>query len=139
MPRYNQYGYRFKRQQNKMLAGDNLALFLNSDPAVVERYRRQYRAAMDTAESAEAAGGATPLTEDVSLRGLGNAVLESKIYRVKSVARCKALRRRLQAQQAAVSSCSPTAIDCDSDQIINKADSTIINLQLASPFSGFDT
>ena len=131
-PRFNQFGYRYKQQPNKMLAGDNLALFLNNDPDVVDKYRRQYRAAKsNTTQSLLVTEVGA---EEVSLRGLGNAVLDSKIYRVKSAARCKALRRRMQANPALS---SPTAIDCESDDT-NQADSTTVSLCLSPLFPAFD-
>ncbi len=138
MPRYNQYGYRFKQQPNKMLSGDNLALFLNSDPAVVEKYRQQYRIVTDGTVSAPSAPLTEGIEEDVSLRGLGNAVLSSKIYRVKSTARCKALRRRMQASMGRLP--PATTIDCiEEGDESDKTDATTVSLcLLTTPFSGLD-
>jgi hypothetical protein len=122
-PLYNSYGYRYKQQQNKMLTGDNLALFLNSDPAIVDKYRRAYEqsAAVDSTKSD--GGPSVTMEEDGSLRGLGNAVLSSRIYRVKSAARCKALRRRQQARRKPPSG----GIDCESEGEEERlADSTIV-------------
>jgi hypothetical protein len=142
LPRYNRFGHRFKRQQNKMLVGDNLALFLNSDPDIVEKYRRQYQVAAGNS-SVTAVSIAADDDEDVSLRGLGNAVLSSQIYRFKSESRCKALRRRReQAKKTATISLSstvlprPADIDCENDVL---ADSTTVQLDALMDGSTFET
>jgi hypothetical protein len=122
-PRYNCYGYRYKQQQNKMLTGDNLALFLNSDPAIVDKYRRAYQLSAAVDSTSDGGGPSVTMEEDGSLRGLGNAVLSSRIYRVKSATRCKALRRRQQARRKPPSS----GIDCESEGEEERlADSTLV-------------
>ena len=79
---------------NVMLSGDNLRIFLADDAETVEFYRDQYQRQCQ-ARLEEERG-----QECVSLRSLGGQVLDSKVYRVQSLAGSKK-RRKMSASSKA--------------------------------------
>ena len=83
---------------NVMLSGDNLKIFLADDAETVEFYRDQYqRQCQDRLDQERRLGRGQ---ECVSLRSLGGQVLDSKVYRVQSLAGCKK-RRKMSASSKA--------------------------------------
>ena len=83
---------------NVMLSGDNLKIFLGDDAETVEFYRDQYqRQCRDRLDQERRLGRGQ---ECVSLRSLGGQVLDSKVYRVQSLAGCKK-RRKMSASSKA--------------------------------------
>ena len=74
----------FRIKEKYQLQGDNLKLYLGKDKALVQKYREKF---LEREEQRMKA--ATSSVEDVSLKGLGGKVLESKIYRIQSLSGSK--------------------------------------------------
>ena len=83
---------------NVMLSGDNLKIFLADDAETVEFYRDQYQRQCQARLEEERRLGRGQ--ECVSLRSLGGQVLDSKVYRVQSLAGSKK-RRKMSASSKA--------------------------------------
>ena len=84
-----------------MQGDDNLKLYLGQDKALVQKYREQF-----LEKEEQKIRDATSSVEDVSLKGLGGKVLESKIYRIQSLSGSKKRRKKFSKLQ-------PSLIDND--------------------------
>ena len=71
------------------LQSDNLKLYLGEDKALVQKYREKF---LEKEEQKIKAASST--VEDVSLKGLGGKVLDSKIYRIQSLSGSKKRRKK---------------------------------------------
>jgi len=68
---------------------DNLKLYLGEDKALVQKYREKF-----LAREEQKIKEAMSNVDDVSLKGLGGKVLESKIYRIQSLSGSKKRRKK---------------------------------------------
>ena len=87
----------FRIKEKYQLQGDNLKLYLGKDKALVQKYREKF---LEREEQRMKA--ATSSVEDVSLKGLGGKVLESKIYRIQSLSGSKKRRKKFSKFQASL-------------------------------------
>jgi len=76
-------------KQSIMLHGDNLRLYLNDDKRVVEKYRQAYLKKVEDEVNQEIES-----IKDVSLKSLGDQVLQSKIYKIQSLSGSKKRRKK---------------------------------------------
>lgn len=107
----------FARSEKCQLQGDNLKLYLGSDPALVQQYRKIYREREEWKTKTFSPSG-----EDLSLKSLGGRVLESKIYRIKSLSGCKKRRKKFSKLQ------SPPKIDNDNEETLAENTNVLGNL-----------
>ena len=89
------------KEEYQMQGDDNLKLYLGQDKALVQKYREQF-----LEKEEQKIRDATSSVEDVSLKGLGGKVLESKIYRIQSLSGSKKRRKKFSTLQ-------PSLIDND--------------------------
>ena len=87
----------FTIKEKYQLQGDNLKLYLGHDKALVQKYREQF-----LEKEEQKMKDATTNVEDVSLKGLGGKVLESKIYRIQSLSGSKKRRKKFSKLQASL-------------------------------------
>ena len=80
-----------------MQGDDNLKLYLGQDKALVQKYREQF-----LEKEEQKMKDATSNVEDVSLKGLGGKVLESKIYRIQSLSGSKKRRKKFSKLQSSL-------------------------------------
>ena len=107
---------RFAVKEKSQLEGDNLKLYLGEDLAIVQHYRDKYREREE-----EKSRAAATLLQDLSLKSLGGRVLESKIYRIKSLSGCKKRKKKLSKLQ-------PLLIDNDTEEAERENTNVIGNL-----------
>ena len=107
---------RFAVKKKSQLEGDSLKLYLGEDLAIVQHYRDKYREREE-----EGRRTAETLLQDVSLKSLGGRVLESKIYRIKSLSGCKKRKKKLRKLQ-------PLLIDNDTEEAERENTNVIGNL-----------
>lgn len=74
-------------KEKSQLEGDNLKLYLGEDKVTVQHYRDKYQEREE-----EKLRRSSAQVQDVSLKSLGGRVLESKVYRIKSLSGCKKRR-----------------------------------------------
>ena len=87
----------FTIKEKYQLQGDNLKLYLGQDKALVQKYREQF-----LEKEEQKMKDATSNFEDVSLKGLGGKVLESKIYRIQSLSGSKKRRKKFSKLQSSL-------------------------------------
>jgi len=87
----------FRINAKYQLQGDNLKLYLGEDKALVQKYRERF-----IEKEEQKIKAATSIVEDVSLKGLGGKVLESKIYRIQSLSGSKKRRKKFSKLQASL-------------------------------------
>ena len=87
----------FTIKEKYQLQGDNLKLYLGQDKALVQKYREQF-----LEKEEQKMKDATSNVEDVSLKGLGGKVLESKIYRIQSLSGSKKRRKKFSKLQSSL-------------------------------------
>ena len=87
----------FRIKEKYQLQGDNLKLYLGEDKALVQKYRERF-----IEKEEQKIKAATSTVEDVSLKGLGGKVLDSKIYRIQSLSGSKKRRKKFSKLQASL-------------------------------------